>query len=740
MKTSLICFFAPLLLFVTYALDAGVRHDNPATQLFSFFSEERHDVDEALFFFENRSTIKRFAEVEVNQALRSLTSINAGAKLTIVLFGQPKMTATVQRTNIDINGTQSLTALLTDNYGYLTLATTGTRSLGSIFLPQKNLYYKIISNPHTHKHYILELDAHDRDILHGNTAQEMPVPHEFADQDGQTYNTSHKLPASASDHTTIDIMVVYTPAANAWANQHGGGIENVIALSMANTQLVHDNSQTMVNLSLVYTGLVDYEETGVSQIDLWRLTASPNYNPYGTSVWGGYGIPGYMNEVHELRNHYSADLCVLFTYTNDKGGMAHTLNSKFGQPKHGFSVVRIQQAAFSYTKAHEIGHNLGCHHHKDQLALPGPTGWTNWPNNTWSAGWRWQNNDNQYFCTVMTYESGLFFMDGITHTRVPYYSNAGLLYLDSPAGHPEDGDNVRTIRKMKDVVATYRVPGMALVSTYQVSEIALFSAIAGGHVMAFEGHPVLQRGLVWDTEPYPTLDRNKGFTTKKGGDGSFTCHVSGLEAATGYYVAAYALNEIGTAYGAQRFFTTPVALPAVVTTNEASMVRHNTAIAGGNVKSGGNSDVSQRGVVWGTALNPTTDNHDGITFNGNGEGVFQSSLSGLKAGQRYYFRAFATNYAGTSYGIQYTLHTPIATIFPNPFTDKLEIAFYNENHEGATIVLKNLQGQVVKSKEIKQSGDIHAVLNVEQLQGGYYLLSIKGQQLFPVWSLIKASN
>ena len=740
MKTCFIAFLCSILLFVSCNLAANNRQDNPEIPLFSFFSEERLNVDETLHFFENRTAVKRFAEVEINDALRSLASIDAGDTLTITHFGQSTVGATIQRTNINRNGTRSITALLKDINGYLVLATTENRSLGSIFLPGENLYYKIISHPHTNKHYILELDAHDRDIIQGQAANKKlkaPVDH---DQHGQNYNTPRYLPASPPEHATIDIMVVYTPAAKAWANQHGGGIENIIALSMANTQLVHDNSQTMVNFSLAYTGLADYTETGITQIDLWRLTASPTYNPYGASVGGGYGIPGYLNEVHELRNHYSADLCVLFTNTQDTGGMAHTLSSKHGQPKHAFSIVRVQQAAFSYTKAHETGHNLGCHHHKDQQAQPGPTSWTNWPDNSWSAGWRGQSNDNQFYCTVMTYESGLFFNDGITHTRVPYYSSPGLSYRGSPAGHPNDGDNVRTIRKTKDVVSTYRVPGMALVSTHPVSDIALFSASSGGHIVAFEDHPVLQRGLVWDTEPYPTLDNNKGFTTEKGSDGPFTSRATGLDVATGYYVAAYAMNEIGTAYGAQRFFTTPEPIQTVVTTNQAILVRHNSAIAGGNVKAGGNSEVSQRGVVWSTKLNPTKDDFDGITFSGTGVGTFQSSLSGLKAGQRYYFRAFATNYAGTSYGMQYTLHTPVASIFPNPFTNKLEIAFYNHSAEGVAIVLTNVHGQVVKRKEIKQSGDIHVLLNVSQMKEGYYLLTIEGEQGFPVWPLIKAGN
>ncbi len=340
----------------------------------------------------------------------------------------------------------------------------------------------------------------------------------------------------------------------------------------------------------------------------------------------------------------------------------------------------------------------------------------------------------------MTYEPGHFFDDGINHTRLPYFSNPGLSYLGSPAGHPDDGDNVRTIREMKHVVASYRIPGMALVSTHPVSDIALFSASSGGHVVAFEGHPVLQRGLVWDTEPYPTLSRNKGFTTEEGGEGPFTSRAHGLEAATGYYITAYAMNDAGTAYGGHRFFITPEPTNATISTRKATKVGHNFALAGGNVTYEGNSNVSARGIVWSSKPNPTKNTNEGITLDGTGGGLFESRLSGLKSGQKYFYRAYSTNYAGTVYGVQHSFSTPIANIFPNPFSDKLEISFQNDSDEGVAIVLKNMHGQVVKRKEIKQFGDIHETLNVGHLKGGYYLLTIEGEKHFPVWRLVKTDQ
>ena len=97
---------------------------------------------------------------------------------------------------------------------------------------------------------------------------------------------------------TIDVMVVYTPAARVWANSNEGSISNVIAQAMEKAQLVADNSGTFFTVHLVHSAEVAYTESGDSEIDLDRLQGSGD---------------GYLDSVHTLRNTYGADLVVLFT-------------------------------------------------------------------------------------------------------------------------------------------------------------------------------------------------------------------------------------------------------------------------------------------------------------------------------------------------------------------------------------------------------------------------------------------
>ncbi len=63
-------------------------------------------------------------------------------------------------------------------------------------------------------------------------------------------------------------------------------------------------------------------------------------------------------------------------------------------------------------------------------------------------------------------------------------------------------------------------------------------------------------GVCWSTSPNPTITGSHAVVT--GGTGNYTYMITGLPLNTTYYVRAYATNSLGTAYGAQLTFTTPV--------------------------------------------------------------------------------------------------------------------------------------------------------------------------------------
>ena len=89
--------------------------------------------------------------------------------------------------------------------------------------------------------------------------------------------------------------------------------------------------------------------------------------------------------------------------------------------------------------------------------------------------------------------------------------------------------------------------------------------------------------------------------------------------------------------------------PVVLSTSASTVGGVVTFI--GDVTSNGGSSVTERGFVYSTNPNPTIS--DSKVIVGSGTGTFTGSTEALPTGT-YYFRAFATNSTGTSYGSSLT--------------------------------------------------------------------------------------
>lgn len=115
----------------------------------------------------------------------------------------------------------------------------------------------------------------------------------------------------------------------------------------------------------------------------------------------------------------------------------------------------------------------------------------------------------------------------------------------------------------------------------------------------------------------------------------------------------------------------PAELPNVTTSNYSSLT-YNSVICGGNVTFDGWSNVTSRGVCYGTTHNPTTSGSH--TMNGSGMGSFVSSITGLTQNTIYYLRAYAVNAIGTSYGTEISF----MTLYSNPLV-------IGQNYDGGIV-------------------------------------------------------
>ena len=107
------------------------------------------------------------------------------------------------------------------------------------------------------------------------------------------------------------------------------------------------------------------------------------------------------------------------------------------------------------------------------------------------------------------------------------------------------------------------------------------------------------------------------------------------------------------------------AMPSIFTT-ELSPDGEGGVFVGGNVFAPGDADVTDRGVCWNTAENPTIANH--YISSDSGLGIFKANIGGFNNNTTYYFRPYATNSYGTSYGTQLSYTTP-AACGTEPITD-----------------------------------------------------------------------
>ena len=198
-----------------------------------------------------------------------------------------------------------------------------------------------------------------------------------------------------------------------------------------------------------------------------------------------------------------------------------------------------------------------------------------------------------------------------------------------------------------------------VVETGAVENITLTFATCGGNVVSDCGADVTERGVCWSTSPNPTINDN--ITTNGNGTGTFTSDLVNLTANTTYYVRAYANNSAGTGYGNEISFTTEEEeaelTPPTVITSEVIDITETTAVSGGNVTDDGGATVTARGICWSISQDPTIDDNDGMTTDGNGTGTFTSNLVNLTANTTYYVRAYATNEKGTSYGDEMSFTT-----------------------------------------------------------------------------------
>ena len=244
-------------------------------------------------------------------------------------------------------------------------------------------------------------------------------------------------PVPYAGKTQIDLMVLYTKASrkrydksNLAAKSLKGKINT--AVSMANQ--AYTKSNIPITVKLVHTAEVDYREFG------------SDYNKMAGHLKDR--TDGYMDHIHALRDKHKADLVALIIEAPNGCGAGYTIKS--AKMSHlAFSVVN-SDCFDNHTLAHELGHNQGNAHNRDNAAN---SGW--YPH---SYGYRKCTNRNTGFRTIMAYPCP----KGLRVDYANLFSNPKKSYLGSPTGIASGNkaaDAARSMTATARIIAAFRGGG-----------------------------------------------------------------------------------------------------------------------------------------------------------------------------------------------------------------------------------------------------------------------------------------
>lgn len=154
---------------------------------------------------------------------------------------------------------------------------------------------------------------------------------------------------------------------------------------------------------------------------------------------------------------------------------------------------------------------------------------------------------------------------------------------------------------------TYDLNYAPTITTQAVTSISTTSATGHGNITDLGVPSPTQHGICWNTSGSPTTADSSTAEGVASATGAFTSDISGLTAATTYYVRAYVTNSKGTSYGSQVSFTTDEPSIAFNTTNSNSSEAFSSTDLQVDLSALSSSTVSVDYTVSGTATGSGSD-------------------------------------------------------------------------------------------------------------------------------------
>lgn len=417
-----------------------------------------------------------------------------------------------------------------------------------------------------HKGSVYELSGNGRGAQYLNKVDTSLLPLEdlngIPDGGGSVSgSTSQETSQALSDLTQQDLLVVYTQgactAAGGAADVDCNQIQADITTATAQLNTAYIESGVDILMNVTSMRFINYADAGVStSTALGQIRSTSD---------------GIMDEVHGWRDDDGADMVALIM-DGTGCGTAYSPSSATS----AFNVTDESCLVGNRTMAHEIGHNQGALHDRDQHG-GGTSGAYNYGFKRCSDGSD-EDFGPPYFRTVMSYSCA-------SATRVGRFSNPNVLFSGVPQGidpaiTPSRGAwNARTLNESAAYVAGFRA---SAVTTPPAAPSGLGAAATGFDAI----------NLNWtdhaDNESSFELERSTDGTNWSGiaslAANTTSFGDTGLTADTNYSYRVQTVNSAGSSAFSNVASATTDPLPTTIddlsissTTNSGSVSESHTA-------------------------------------------------------------------------------------------------------------------------------------------------------------------
>lgn len=246
-------------------------------------------------------------------------------------------------------------------------------------------------------------------------------------------------PKTNQSSTVIDVMVAYTTAAKDGAINLGG-INSLIEAARAAAQQSYDWSNISITLQVVHkVELVGYIENTAEGSSIETTCPPPIPKRRRVLEQLQSSTDGVIDNVHQLRDTYYADVVVLITDHSSvmqDCGQAYEIGASASD---AFCYVAYECAAANaqWSFAHEIGHLQGARHDTDGCDNPYPEGHGHFP-----TGENWT--------TIMGIKEN--------KNRIQKWSSPNVFHNSVATGIANTNDNVSVLNQTASTISNFRTP------------------------------------------------------------------------------------------------------------------------------------------------------------------------------------------------------------------------------------------------------------------------------------------